>query len=151
MPMDLNEVIIIGRLVKDPEIKYTASGTPITNFTIANNQTVKKEQSITENVNFFDICVWGNYAIYCEKYLKKGNLAALRGSLRQRRWKDKKGQSRSKVEIIASMVQFLNTAHTSVQSDHGKLKTIFEDNKQKEFEYNFDPDSGPWDEEEYEE
>jgi len=108
MARDLNDVNIIGRLVRDPEIRYTASGTPVAKFSIANNMTYVQNNERKDSVNYFDVNVWGNQAVNCEKYLKKGNQVAINGSLRQNRWVDKaSGQTRSKIEITANTVQFL--------------------------------------------
>ena len=108
MARDLNLVVIIGRLVKNPEIKYTTSGQPVTKFSIANNFTFVQNNEKKEYTSYFDINVWGNQAVVCEKYLKKGSQVAVTGSLRQNRWNDKaSGQTRSKVEITASSIQFL--------------------------------------------
>ncbi len=116
MARDLNQVIVIGRLVRNPEIKYTASGVPITKFSIANNVSFMQNKELKEYVNYFDVNVWGNQAINCEKYLKKGSQVAITGSLRQNRWNDKStGQTRSKVEITAMSVQFLNASSEKKQ------------------------------------
>lgn len=109
MAKDINQVTIIGRLVRDPEIRYTSSGTPVTKFSIANNNTFIQNNERKDDVSYFDINVWGNQAVNCEKYLKKGSQVAIIGSLRQNRWNDKTtGQTRSKVEITANSVQFLS-------------------------------------------
>jgi single-strand DNA-binding protein len=114
MARDLNHVTLIGRLVKDPEIKYTASGVPVTKFSIANNSSYMQNNELVEYVSYFDINVWGNQAVNCEKYLKKGSQVAVNGVLRQNRWSDKtSGQTRSKVEITANSVQFLTPASSS--------------------------------------
>lgn len=111
MARDLNQVFVIGRLVRDPEIKYTPSGTPVTKFSIANNQSIKKGEVYEDYVNYFDVTVWGNQAVNCEKYLSKGKQIAITGELRQSRWTDEgPGQNRSKVEITAHSVQFLGSA-----------------------------------------
>lgn len=117
MAKDLNYVVIIGRLVRDPETKYTASGTAITKFSIANNDTYMQNNERKEHTNFFDINVWGNQAINCEKYLKKGNQVAVSGYLRQNRWQDQNGQARSKIEITANSVQFLTPAGGGYQAE----------------------------------
>jgi single-strand DNA-binding protein len=108
MGKDLNIVSVIGNLVRDPEIKFTSAGTPVTKMSIANNYTFKQGEEIKEEVNFFDIVVWSNQAVNCEKYLKKGSKVAVTGMLRQNRWTDETTQQgRSKVEIVANTVQFL--------------------------------------------
>ncbi len=108
MARDLNQVIIIGRLVRQPEVRYTANGLPVAKFSIANNEVFNQGNEKKEIVNYFDIVVWGNQAVNCEKYLNKGSQVAIDGRLRQNRWDDPSGQKRSKVEIIASSVQFLS-------------------------------------------
>ena len=114
MARDLNHVTLIGRLVKDPEIKYTASGVPVTKFSIANNSSYMQNNELVEYVSYFDINVWGNQAVNCEKYLKKGSQVAVNGVLRQNRWNDKtSGQTRSKIEVTANSVQFLTPASGS--------------------------------------
>jgi single-strand DNA-binding protein len=111
MAKDLNQVIIIGRLVRDPEIKYTTAGTPVTKFSIANNAGFTQNNEKKDVVNYFDVVVWGNQAENCEKYLKKGSQAAIEGHLRQNRWTDQAtGKTLSKVEINANSVQFLTPA-----------------------------------------
>jgi len=114
MSNDLNQTLLIGRLTKDPEIKYTANGTPVTKFSIANNSIANK----TEYVNYFDVNVWGTQAVNCEKYLKKGSQIAVNGSLRQNRWQDQStGQVKSKVEINAFSVQFLGSKQNGQQQN----------------------------------
>ena len=124
MARDINQVTLIGRLVKDPEIKYTASGTPVTKFSIANNNSYSQNNEQVDAVNYFDINVWGNQAVSCEKYLKKGSQVAIIGSLRQNRWTDKAtNQTRSKIEITANSVQFLSPASQGSGSTDFKPST----------------------------
>lgn len=104
--MDLNNVNIIGRLVRDPEIRYTQNGTAMARISIANNSIENKK----EYVNYFDVNVWGKQAENCNQYLKKGSQVAISGTLRQNRWTDQTGQNRYKIEINANIVQFLSHA-----------------------------------------
>ena len=111
---DLNQVTIIGNLVRDPEIKYTAPGTPTTKFSIANNESFKQGDQKKEYVNYFDIVTWSYTAENCNKYLKKGSKVAISGHLKQNRWEDKTtGKTNSKVEIIANDVQFLTPPNST--------------------------------------
>lgn len=111
MSRDLNSVVLIGRLVKDPEVRYTPSGTPVTRISIANGERIKQNNEWTDFTNFFDITIWGNQASNCEKYLRKGSQIAVNGTLRQNRWTDPAtNQTRSRVEVIANSVQFLSPA-----------------------------------------
>lgn len=130
MAKDLNYVVLIGRLVKSPELKYTSSGMAVAKFSIACNDSYKQGEERKEYANYFDITVWNNQAINCEKYLKKGSQVAVNGVLRQNRWQDKQsGQTRSKIEITANSVQFL-----------GKGKSEGGDNSSSNYDDNL-PDS----------
>lgn len=155
---DLNQVILIGRLTKNPEIKYTAGGTPVTKFTLANNGgSFNQGNEKKEVVNFFDVTVWGNHALNCEKYLKKGSLVAIDGHLRQNRWTDQAtGKSLSKVEVVANGVQFLtpashNSNDTSQQGNQFVSKDQNIQSKPQNFNNNSSPKeqkgfiSSPWD------
>lgn len=116
---DLNFVIIIGRLTQNPEIKYTTNGIPVAKFSIANNTYYLQNQERKSYVNYFDITVWGNQAINCEKYLKKGSQIAIEGHLRQNRWTDPNtNKTISKVEITATSVQFLTPASSSTSIEN---------------------------------
>ena len=106
MAIDLNQVTMLGRLTKDPELRYTQQGNPVCTFSIANNQG-------PDQVSFFDIVVWNKQAENCSQYLSKGKLIAITGKLNQRRWQDQNGQARSKIEIVASVVQFLSTGNST--------------------------------------
>jgi single-strand DNA-binding protein len=110
MARDLNNVSLIGNLVRDPEMKYTQSGMAVCKISIANNFQQKKNNEYVDDVNYFDISVFGSVAENCGKYLKKGSKIGVSGELRQNRWTDNQsGQNRSKVEIISNQIQFLNT------------------------------------------
>lgn len=118
MGRDLNQVSLIGRLVRDPEIKYTANGNPIAKFSIANNYSYIQNNELVEDVNYFDIKVWGNQAVNCEKYLSKGKQIAILGFLKQNKWVDKtSGQNKSKIEITASSIQFLSGIDNDMQKE----------------------------------
>ena len=108
MSKDLNKVALIGRLVRDPELKYTASGTAVTSVSIACNDVGADKK---EYVNFFDLTGWGITAEFMQKYLKKGSKIAIDGSLRQNRWQGQDGKSNSRVVIVISNIQFLDSKH----------------------------------------
>lgn len=116
MTKDLNCVILIGRLVRNPEIKYTAASIAITKFSIANNESFMQSNERKEYVNFFDIVVLGNQAVNCEKYLKKGRQVVIEGRIRQNRWTDKSGKNKSKVEVMAANIQFLGSQNQEQNS-----------------------------------
>lgn len=114
MSKDLNRVTLVGRLVRDPEVRYTPNGTPVARISIANGERFKQNNEWKDYANYFDVVIWGNQAVNCEKYLKKGSQVAIDGTLRQNRWTDAgTNQTRSRVEIIAQSVQFLSSAGSS--------------------------------------
>jgi len=103
MAWDTNNVTLIGRLTRDPEMAYTGNNTPVCKFSIANNR-----GSNPDEVNFFDITTWNKTATLCSQSLHKGSRIAVEGKLRQERFQDKSGQNRSKVTITANTIQFLD-------------------------------------------
>jgi len=108
---DLNQVVLVGRLVRDPELRYTPQGAAVCEFTLASNRRfTKKDGEKVEEVIFVDTVAWNKLAEVSAEYLKKGRMVALSGSLTQDRWEDEAtGQKRSKIRIQASSVQFLGT------------------------------------------
>lgn len=107
MATDLNKIIVLGRLTRDPELKFTNNGTPVAKFSIANNKSYTSNSEKKEEVSFFNCVAWSKLAELIEKYCTKGNLIGIEGRLQQRRWETAEGQPRSVVEIIADNVQFL--------------------------------------------
>lgn len=101
----LNKVILIGRLTRDPELRYTPNtGTAVGSFTLAVNRIGGKQ----EETDFIDIVVWGKQAENCAQYLSKGSLAAVDGRLQIRSYETKEGQKRRVAEVVAFSVQFLS-------------------------------------------
>jgi len=103
---DLNHVVLIGRLTRDAELKYTANGQAVCKFALALNRRRKNGDQWVEEPNFFDIVLWGRQGETLNQYLVKGKQVAVDGELRQDRW-EQDGQNRSKVEIMANNVQLL--------------------------------------------
>src|ERR1041385_5672128 len=103
MAKSVNKVILIGRLGKDPELKYTASGTPFCRFSMAtdnvwNDKTSGERQEKTE---WHSIVVWDRLAEICNQYLTKGQLVYIEGSLQTREWDDQEGNKRRTTEVRA--------------------------------------------------
>jgi len=103
---DINHVTLIGNLVRDAELKYTANGTAVSKFSLAVNTRKKNGDQWEDVANFFDVVVWGRQAENLDLYLKKGKKIAVDGELRQDRWQQD-GQSRSRVEVVANTIQLL--------------------------------------------
>ena len=106
MADDVNHVVLIGRLTRDAELKYTANGSAISKFSVAVNRSRKMGDSWQEEAHFFDVALWGNRAEKLNQYLTKGKQIGVQGELRQNRW-EQDGQPRSKVEIHAINIQLL--------------------------------------------
>jgi len=102
-----NKVILIGNLTKDPELRYTPQGTPVTSFRIAVNYRYKQSDEMKQETTFIDIVVFGKQAESSSKYLNKGSSVLVEGRLQERRW-ESDGQQRSKFEVIAQSVKFLS-------------------------------------------
>jgi single-strand DNA-binding protein len=94
-------------VVKDPELKYTSDGLAYSKFAVANSSLTFKDGEKAEDVNYFDISVWGKLAEICTTYLKKGRKIIVSGKLRQSRWKNEEGKNRSAVQIVAHDVKFM--------------------------------------------
>lgn len=109
MASDLNNIMLIGRLTKDPESKYLPSGSAVVEFSIANNYYVSSKNS--NEVNYFDVVAFGKMAETVAKYLTKGKQVAISGTLRQDRWQDKDTNTpRSRIRIIMQSMQMLGSA-----------------------------------------
>jgi single-strand DNA-binding protein len=109
---DLNHVVLIGRLTREAELKYTAGGQAVCKFSIAVNRRKKNGDQWEDEANFFDIVVWGKQGESLHPYLTKGKMVGVDGELRQDRWQQD-GQNRSKVEIVAGYVQLLGGGGSS--------------------------------------
>lgn len=101
----LNVVAIIGRMVKDPELKTTNSGKSVCSFRIANDSGYKDANGQSQT-NWLDITAWGKTAEFVCKYFPKGSLIAIDGRLQTRQYQDKNGQNRTAVEIVAQNASF---------------------------------------------
>lgn len=106
MANDINQVILVGRLTRAADLKYTGAGTAVCKFAIAVNRRRKSGDQWTEEAHFFDISLWGKRGEGLHQYLTKGKQVAVQGELRQNRW-EHNGQSYSKIEIHANTVQLL--------------------------------------------
>ncbi len=109
--MNLNRIILIGRMVNDPEAKYTPSGIPVTTFRIAVNRPLSAEarqQGTEQQADFISIVAWRQNAEYAANYLSKGRLIAIEGKLQIREYVTQDGQKRSAAEVVADNVKALD-------------------------------------------
>ena len=101
----LNKVIIMGRLVKDPELRRTQSGTAVTSFRIAVDRDFKGQDG-SKQADFFDVVAWRSTAEFVSKYFAKGRMAVVEGRLQTRDWTDRDGGKRVATEIVADNIYF---------------------------------------------
>ena len=109
---DVNHVVLVGRLTRNAELKYTNNGSAVCKFGLAINQRRKKDDQWVDEAHFFDIALWGKTAESLNQYLVKGKQVGIEGQLRQNRW-EQDGQARSKVEIFATNVMLLGSGSGS--------------------------------------
>lgn len=108
--LELNKVMLIGNLTRDPELTYLASGVPLAKMGIAANRRYKdKNGQWVEEANFFDLNAWRTQAEFCAKYLHKGSRIYVEGSLRYEKWDAQDGTKRTRVSITVDRVQFADS------------------------------------------
>jgi single-strand DNA-binding protein len=103
---NLNQILIEGNLVKNPELRHTPKGTPVCTFSVASNRFYKQNDEFQKEVSFFDVTAWTDLAKNCADRLKKGRGVRVIGRLQQDRWQDTEGKQRSKIYIVADHVIF---------------------------------------------
>ncbi|MCK4325568.1 single-stranded DNA-binding protein [bacterium] len=106
---NLNSVFLIGRLTRDPELRYVPSGKAVANLNLATSQVFTTQAGERkEDVCFVRITVWGKQAENCSQYLSKGSQIFVEGRLRSSSWETESGEKRSRMEVVARRVQFLD-------------------------------------------
>lgn len=120
----MNKIFITGRLTRNPELRHTESGMAICRFTVASNKHVKGEQKTT----FINIVTFAKTAENCDRYLSKGNKAAIVGELEIRQYTDNEGNNRTATEVIANEVEFLSEKTSGSNSFDGPNSIEIEDN-----------------------
>lgn len=106
--MSVNRVILVGRLGRDPETRYTGSGQAVANFSVATDESYKDRNGERQKrTEWHKIVVWGKQAEIAQQYLKKGSLVFIEGRIQSREWQDKEGQKRTSFEIVANNFRML--------------------------------------------
>ncbi len=121
MARGLNKVMLIGRLGADPEIRYTADGTPVVNFSLATDSPIKRNDQWETETEWHRVVAWRRLAEICNEYLSKGRLVYVEGRLRTRSWEDRDGNKRWTTEIIAKDIQILDTKGTPEEAGETDL------------------------------
>ncbi len=112
----LNKVILMGRLTRDPELRRTQSGTPVTSFTLAVDRDFKS-QGEEKQTDFIDVTCWQKSAEFVEKWFRKGQLVAVTGRLQARKYTDKDGNNRTAFEVVAEETHFAERKSDSPSYD----------------------------------
>jgi single-strand DNA-binding protein len=108
MPASFNQVILVGNLTRDIELRRTASGTAVTDMAMAVNDRVKRDGEWVDETTYVDITLWGRTAEVADEYLSKGSSALIAGRLKMDKWEDREtGNERSKLKVIADRLQLL--------------------------------------------
>ena len=123
----LNKVIIVGNLVRDPELRYASGGVPVVNFKIASNKKYKDSLGMyKEDVCYVGVVAWQNLAQSCSEYLRKGSAVLVEGKLRSRIKENEDGSKRNYVEIKAFHVQFLDKRTDPVPLEEESILNLSE-------------------------
>jgi single-strand DNA-binding protein len=105
----LNHIVIMGRLTRDPELRYTQSQTPVASFTLAVDRDFSGKDSGEKQTDFIDCVAWRSTGEFVNKYFSKGKLAVIDGRLQLRDWTDRDGGKRRSAEVIAEHVYFADS------------------------------------------
>jgi single-strand DNA-binding protein len=145
---ELNYVLIVGNLTKDPVFRTTSNSTPVVNFSIASNRRFRdRNNNWQEDVCYIGIVAWNKLAESCHLRLHKGSAVLIEGELQTRNWKSEDGSHRSILEVKARRIQFLNkSARSNGNGEHGEYfeeHSVVTDEEDSVFEF-FDNDSEPF-------
>lgn len=133
---DLNSVVLVGRLTRDIDLKYTPSGMAIANGSIAVNRDTVRNSERVQEASFFDITMFGKLVETLKPYLTKGKQVAISGGLSQDRWKDNNGNNRSSIKIIVNDIQLLGGR--SENNSQNYSQNTQEQPAQQDFDYSND-------------
>ena len=122
--MSVNKAILLGRLGQDPELRNTASGTEVCNFSLATSKThTDKNGEKKETTEWHKVVVWGKLASVCGKYLSKGRSAFVEGEIQTKSYEDKEGQKKFQTQINAVSVKFIG-GNDKLVAQKSKQSTI---------------------------
>ena len=130
----MNKVFLIGRLTRDPELRYTGNNTPVASFSLAVNRNFTNQQGERE-ADFFNITVWRKQAENVKNYLSQGSQVAVDGRIQTRSYDDNNGQKRYVTEVVADNVEFLgskNSSNNSSKGSHNEEPTPYDFDDSKE-------------------
>jgi single-strand DNA-binding protein len=118
--MSVNKVILVGRLGRDPETRYTGGGQAVANFSVATDESYKdKNGERQKRTEWHRITAWGKLAEICQQYLKKGTMVYIEGRIQSREWQDKEGQKRTSFDIVANTMKMLSSRGDAAAASAG--------------------------------
>jgi len=118
----LNKVFLIGRLTRDPELRYTPTGTAVATFGLAVNREYLTKGEKKEETCYLNLVVWGKQAEICAEYLRKGNLIFVEGSLQYRSWETDEKEKRSVIEVRVERFQFLEKPNIEIIEEKEEIE-----------------------------
>src|SRR5213079_3366441 len=125
MAGNINRVVLVGNLTRDPELRHTPSGTPVCSLRVAVNTRRKDESGQwVDKPNYFDVTAWGQQGENCAQYLAKGRPVAVDGRLEWREWEAQDGSKRQAVEVVADTVQFLGSRDAGESGGQGQARSF---------------------------
>ena len=136
MAGSVNKVILIGRIGRDPEVRYTSSRVPVATFSVATDESFKSRNGEQQqHTEWHKVVAWNKLAEICGEYLTKGKLVYIEGSIRSRQWEDQSGNKRTSYEIIARNMQMLGS-----RADSGVSRPAASQSQAPEERYDSGPD-----------
>ena len=118
--LNLNKVVLAGRLTADPELKQTQSGISVTSFTLAVNRKYAKDQE-QQQTDFISVVAWRQTAEFISRYFKKGSALCITGAIQTRSWQDQQGQKRYATEVIADEAMFVDSKSDNQPAANGSF------------------------------
>ena len=136
MANSIHKLIIVGNLGRDPEMRYTPSGKPVTTFTVATSRTWNSTDGERHTeTEWFNIVTWGNLAEICKQYLTKGQQVYIEGRLQTRRWEDSEGAKHTSIEIVASEMMILGERRDAGAPQASEAPLTDEDQVEDEYPF----------------
>ncbi|HPC36156.1 MAG TPA: single-stranded DNA-binding protein [Candidatus Marinimicrobia bacterium] len=120
----INKVILVGRLGRDPEVRYTPNGDAVAETSLATTESVKNRDGKREDrTEWHNLVIWRNQAEFAKEWLKKGQLVYVEGRLQTRQWEDKEGQKHSKTDIQVDQITMLGSSGRGREKETGEPET----------------------------
>ncbi len=136
MSRGLNKVLIIGNLGREPEMRFTPSGRPVTTFCVATSRNwTTAEGERRSETEWFNIVAWGSLAEICNQYLKKGQQVYVEGRLQTRHWEDDQGNKRSATEVVAREMIMLSERREKTEGESSEPEETFPQSDEDDFPF----------------